>query len=119
LPEFSILAAWLLALALGVRASWVWACRGRDGLPAWRGTLGAVLISFILLDCLFFIRLACTGEIGGFGTHYMTTRMVGWYFLASMLITAGPLLLRGESRWEAFLSGFLTTALWFGAGFVA
>jgi hypothetical protein len=119
MPEITILVMLLLALGFGVRASWVWVTRGRNGLPAWRGTLGAVAISVVLLDSLFFIKLYCTGAIGGFGTHYMTTRMVGWYFLASLATMAGVALLKGESRWEALVSAFLVTALWFGSGFVA
>ena len=85
----------------------------------WRGTLGSVAISLVLLNCLGFVLVFCRGEIGGFGTHYITTRMVGWYFLASIVATMSAALLKDESRWEAIVSGILTTGLWFGSGFVA
>ena len=119
MPEVGIAMAVLLALGLGVRASLVWLFRGRRLVTPWRGTLGSVAISLVLLDCLAFILLFCKGEIGGFGTHYITTRMVGWYFLASIVATMSAVLVKGESRWEAIVSGVLTTALWFGSGFVA
>jgi hypothetical protein len=45
--------------------------------------------------------------------------MVGWYFLASIVATMSAALLKDESRWEAIVSGILTTGLWFGSGFVA
>jgi hypothetical protein len=118
-PETQIFVAVLVALALGVRASWVWLFKGRTGVSLWRGTLGSLAISLVLLDCLCFIGLCCRGEIGGFGTHYITTRSIGWWFLGSLLATAGASLVKGESRWETMASGLLTTALWFGAANVA
>jgi hypothetical protein len=36
--------------------------------------------------------------------------MVGWYFLASIVTTMGAVLVKGESRWEAIVSGILTAA---------
>lgn len=119
MSELQIFFTLLSALALGVRASWVWQIRGCKKVQPWRATAGAVAAGVVLLNALWFICVACRGEIGGFGTHYMTTRMVGWYFLASVLTTMSVWLLKGESRWEAFLASFLTTALWFGAGIVA
>ena len=119
MPEVKISLTVLVALVLGVRASWVWLLRGRSLVSSWRGTIGSVAISLVLLDCLFFVRLFCIGEIGGFGTHYLTTRMVGWYFLASIVTTSGAALVKGESRWETLIAGLMTTALWFGSGFVA
>lgn len=119
MPEVKIALTVLVALVLGIRASWVWLLRGRNLVPPWRGTMGSVAISLVILDCLVFVRLFCFGQIGGFGTHYMTTRMVGWYLLASIAITSGAALVKGESRWETFMAGLLTTGLWFGSGFVA
>ena len=63
--------------------------------------------------------LLCKCDIGGFGTHYVTTRMVGWYLLGSVAVTGASWLLKGESRREALIAGILVTALWFGSGFVA
>ena len=117
MPEGGIAIVVLLALGFGVRASWVWLFRGRRLVTPWRGTLGSVVISLVLLNCLGFILAFCKGEIGG--THYITTRMVGWYLLASIVVTTGAALLKDESRWEAIVSGILTTVLWFGSGFVA
>lgn len=119
MPEGEIALTVLVALVLGIRASWVWLLRGRSLVSPWRGTMGSVAISLVLMDCLLFVRLFCIGEIGGFGSHDMTTRMVGWYFLGSIVTTSGAVLVRGESRWETLLAGLLTTALWFGSGFVA
>jgi hypothetical protein len=45
--------------------------------------------------------------------------MIGWYFLASIVATMSAVSVKGESRWEAIVSGILTTGLWFGSGFVA
>ena len=118
MPVLPIFAIALVVLALGFRASWVWFVRERNSLGAWRGTAGSVAISFILLDCFYFIALFCKGDIGGFGTHYITTRAVGWYLLASLDATASSLITRGESQREALVAG-LITALWFGSGFVA
>lgn len=119
MPEVGILLTVITTLVLGVRASWVWLLRGRNGVTNWRATAGSVAISLVLLDCLWFVFLFCKGEIGGFGTHYMTTRMVGWYFLASIVATASAWLVKGESRWETLIAGTLTTAPWFGSGLVA
>ena len=119
MPEVGIAIAVLLALGLEVRASWVWLFRGQSLVTPWRGTLGSVAISLVLLDCLRFILVFCRGEIGGIGTYYVTTRIVGWYFLASIVTTMSASLLNKESRSEAIVSGILTTGLWFGSGYVA
>ena len=88
-------------------------------MTPWRGTLGSVVISLGLLNCLGFLLVFCRGEIGGFGTHDITTRMVRWYFLGSIVATMSAVLVKGESRWEAIVSGLLTTGLWFGSALVA
>jgi hypothetical protein len=118
-PFISILVILIAAVALAIRASWVWFMRGRDGVTRLRGTAGSLAISLVLLDCWCFAILFCQGEIGGFGTHYLTTRMVGWYLLGSIAVTASAWLVKGESRREALIAGVLVTALWFGSGFVA
>jgi hypothetical protein len=115
----SILVMVILAVALAIRASWVWFMRERDGVSRLRGTAGSLAISLVLLDCWYFAILFCRGEIGGFETHYVTTRMVGWYFWASIAVTAVAWLVKGESRRETLIAGMLVTALWLGSGFVA
>jgi hypothetical protein len=95
----------LTVLALGVRANWAWALRGRFAVSAWRGTAGTVAVSLVLLDCLWFIYLFCIGEIGGFASHYPTPRTVYWYFLGPLLVTTGAAFVEGESRWGNFRLG--------------
>ena len=105
MPELGILLTVLATLALGIRASWVWTLRGRYDASAWRATAGTLSVSLVLLNSLWFICLFCKREIGGSGTHYVTTRLVSWYFLASILVTIGACLVKGEGRREALLAG--------------
>jgi hypothetical protein len=118
-PVAFIIVVSILALTLGIRASWVWFMRERADVTRARRTAGSVAIGLLLLNCCYFALLLCKGQIGGFGTHYITTRMVDWYLLGSMGVTATSWLTKGESRREALIAGALATVLWFGSELVA
>jgi len=97
----------------------VWFRSLRVGLPGWRSALGVASILAILASWGWFLRLAYSGAIGGFGTHYMTTRSADRYLLCALVSVGASFSLRASSRIFAIVSSFLMTALWIGSEMVA
>jgi hypothetical protein len=93
----------------------------------WRGTAfprqGSRLVlpavaSASFLNWASFILLLTRGSIGGFGTHYMTTRIANWFMLYSfalLLIGVAVKVARGKIA----LANALLLALWVGSEVVA
>lgn len=70
-----ILGAWLLSVPmLAAFAFRPRLTRNRTELPLFRSLLGLASLAVILVSWLFFGLLAYCGQIGGFGTHYITLR---------------------------------------------
>lgn len=70
-----LLATWVVSVpALGVVAFVLWFRRLRAEMPFWRSALGLATLTAVLANWVCFLWLACIGEIGGFGTHFITTR---------------------------------------------
>jgi hypothetical protein len=65
-----------------------------------------------------FVVLLFKGEIGGFGSHYVTTRSADWFLLISLLVIAISIASRVAKGKLAF-AGLLVLALWMGAEMVA
>jgi hypothetical protein len=72
----------------------------------------------LLVDWAVFLLLLARGFIGGFGTHYITTRLADRFLIGSLAllgIAIGTKVARGKLA----LAGFLMFALWFGSEMVA
>jgi hypothetical protein len=83
----------------------------KAGLPV--AVAAAVLANWVL-----FIAFAVTGQIGGFGSHYMTTRLANVFLLASLLVLIAAIFAY-VGRWQLSLASMLVFALWVGSELVA
>jgi hypothetical protein len=68
----------------------------------------------VLANWAFFLAFVVTGQIGGFGSHYVTTRLADVFLVASLLLLVGSFV-----RWQLFLASALMLALWVGSEMVA
>jgi hypothetical protein len=117
---FIFLAVWVLSVPLlGVVALVVWFKRHRSNLPLWRNALGLGSVAAVGVNWAWFLFLTYCGQIGGFGTHYMTTRSADRYLLVPLAAILASFALKGKSRVLAALSAFLMFALWGGSEMVA
>jgi len=105
--------------ALGITGFMLWLKSSRSELPLWRNALGLLSIGSIVANWVWFLVLACRGEIGGFGTHYLTTRSAGYGLLAALVGLLAAFTLKKQSRVCALLSAFLLIVLWAGSEMVA
>ena len=116
----ALMLTWLLSVpVLGCMAIVAWFRSLRGALPPWRSALGIAGISAILGSWAWFLRLAYSGEIGGFGTHYMTTRSADRYLIYALVSVVASFSLKASSRVFAMISSILMTALWCGSEMVA
>lgn len=76
-------------------------------------TAAAVLANWVL-----FIAFVAAGQIGGFGSHYMTTRLADVFLLVSLLVLIASILTY-VGRWQLSLASALMLALWVGSEMVA
>jgi hypothetical protein len=114
------MATWILAIpAFGCAALFLWLRSLRRAIPRWRSALGVGGIFVVAANWLWFLWLANSGEIGGFGTHYVTTRSAGRYTLIALATIGTSLLLEARSRAFAIVSSVLLFALWGGSQMVA
>jgi hypothetical protein len=61
----------------------------------------------------------CRSEVfGGFGSHYMTTRLADVFLLVSVLVLIASILAH-VGRWQLSLASTLMLALWVGSEMVA
>jgi len=112
-----IAAIWLLAPPiLLVHALRLW----RLGLPpvGWKGRLPVTVAVAVLVNWLLFITFVFAGQIGGFGSHYMTMRLADVFLLVSLLILIASSFTH-TGRWALSLASFLMLALWVGSEMVA
>lgn len=112
-----IAAVWLLSppfLAVVALRSWK-----RTQRPVgWRATWPLVTAVAVLANWLLFITFIFTGQIGGFGSHYMTTRLADTFLLLSLIVLAASFLAY-VGRWQLSLASFFMLALWVGSELVA
>ena len=115
-----VIAVWGLSIPVfAVLALRMWLKRSRRDLPPLRSLLGLSSLLVVLASWLLFGRLAYCGQIGGFGTHYITTRSADTFFFVSFFAAMGCAAFKDKSRIFAVLSGSLMAALWAGAQMVA
>jgi hypothetical protein len=84
-----------------------------------RGVLLPLLVSVAVLSSwVLFVGFFCAGQLGGFGTHYMTTRLADIFVLFSILVViASAATIPG--RWQLLSASVLVLGLWFGSEMVA
>jgi len=115
-----LLMVWVILVpVLGITAFVLWLRRTRAGLPVWRNVLGVTSVVAVLLNWILFLWLAWVGQIGGFGTHYMTTRSADEFSMITLGAFAMSFFLRSKSRVFATIASALMFALWGGAELVA
>jgi hypothetical protein len=113
----SLAATWLLSPPFfAVLALRLWR-RGRR-LAGWKAAWPLITAFAVLANWLLFITLAFTGQIGGFGSHYMTTRLADIFLVGSLLVLIASFLTY-VGRWQLSLASVLMLALWVGSEMVA
>jgi|SRR5438046_2744290 len=113
----SIAAVWLLSppfLAVLALRSW----RRTQRPVGWKTRWPLITAVAVWANWLLFITLIFTGQIGGFGSHYMTTRLADIFLLASLLVLIASFLTY-VGRWQLSLASVLMLALWVGSEMVA
>jgi hypothetical protein len=117
---FIFLAVWVFSIPLlGLIALVVWFKKLRSDLPLWRSALGFISVVAVGANWALFLFLAYCGQIGGFGTHYMTTQSADRYLMVAVAAIPASFAFKGESRILGLLSAFLMFALWGGSEMVA
>ena len=113
----SIAAIWLLAPP-GIATVAVRRWRRGERRAGWKGVWPIVATSAVLMNWLLFLAFLFAGQIGGFGSHYMTTRLADWFLLLSLAVLIASLIAR-VGRWQLSLASVLVLALWVGSEMVA
>lgn len=72
----------------------------------------------VLSNWILFVAFVCAGLIGGFGTHYMTTRLADVFVWFSILVLMVSAVAR-PGRWQLVSASLLLLGLWFGSEMVA
>jgi hypothetical protein len=72
----------------------------------------------VLADWASFLVLVALGFIGGFGSHYATTRMANWFIVGSLALLVLAIATR-VARGKLALASLLVLALWVGSEVVA
>jgi len=65
-----------------------------------------------------FVLFSVVGQIGGFGTHYVTTRLADWFLLGSLTVFVISVASK-VAKGKLVLASLLVFALWFGSEMVA
>ena len=82
------------------------------------GVWPVVAASAVLINWLLFLAFLFAGQIGGFGSHYTTTRLADWFLLLSLAALIASLI-ACVGRWQLSLASVLVLALWVGSEMVA
>jgi hypothetical protein len=72
----------------------------------------------VLIDWAVFLLLLARGFIGGFGTHYVTTRLANWFVVGSLVLLVVAIATK-VARGKLALASLLVFALWVGSEIVA
>jgi len=113
----SIAALWLLSPpVLAIFALRLWKRKERP--IGWKAAWPLVTAAAVLANWFLFIAFVLTGQIGGFGSHYMTTRLADVFLLVSVLVLIASILAY-VGRWQLSLASTLMLALWVGSEMVA
>lgn len=115
----SIGVLWVLSppvfIALTLRQ---WKRVGKQGASGFRNAWPAVVAVAVLTNWILFLAFVAAGQIGGFGTHYITTRRADWFLLISLLLLIGSIA-ANVARGKLSLASLLVLALWVGSELVA
>jgi len=115
--RLSIAVIWALApavlIALAIR-DW----RKADGTGPRTRVMPVAVALAVLVDWAVFLLLLARGFIGGFGTHYVTTRLANWFVVGS-LVLLGVAVATKVARGKLALASLLVFALWVGSEIVA
>ena len=115
-PFAIFLVMWTISIpVLGLIALVIWFKRLRTLLPVWR----SASLSAVLMNWGWFLWLARAGEIGGFGSHDLTTRSADQYLLIPLVAIGTSFALKSNSRLFAIACSFLMFTLWGGSEMVA
>ena len=115
--RLSVAAVWLLSppvLAILALRRWKREERPIGLKAAWP----PAMVLAVLANWILFVSFIATGHIGGFGSHYMTTRLAGVFLGCSFVLLVGSIAAYA-GRWQLSLASFLMLALWFGSELVA
>lgn len=115
----SVAAMWLLSppvlVAVALR-DW----RSAKGVPPthFKNVMPLIAASMAFVNWLLFVGFCVGGQVGGFGTHYVTTRLADVFLLFSLssLIASG---VSSPGRWKLCTASVLVFALWAGSELVA
>jgi len=113
----SIAAIWLLSPPfLAVLALRLWR---REQRPiGWKAPWPLITSAAVLANWILFIAFVVTGQIGGFGSHYITTRLADVFLVVSLLVLIASILAY-VGRWQLSLASVLMLAFWVGSEMVA
>jgi len=110
-------AIWLLSPpVLATLAVMRW--RRGERRAGWQGVWPIVAASAVLLNWLLFLTFLFAGQVGGFGSHYMTTRLADWFLLLALAVLIASVIAHA-GRWQLSLASVLVLALWVGSEMVA
>lgn len=115
--RISIAAIWLLSPPVLVTLAVMHWRRG-ERRAGWKGLWPIVVASAVLMNWFLFLAFLFAGQIGGFGAHYMTTRLADWFLLLSLGVLIASLIAY-VGRWQLSLASLLVLALWVGSEMVA
>jgi hypothetical protein len=91
----------------------------RSQRPAgWKAAWPIVIAAAVLVNWVLFVAFLANGQIGGFGSHYMTTRLADGFLLVSVLLLVASIFTY-VGKWQLSLASALTLALWVGSEMVA
>jgi len=119
LIRITIMAAWLLSPPLLVLfALREWNSFRKQQASGWKTALPVITGIAVLADWALFIGLIFAGQIGGFGTHFITNRHVWVLPWLSLLLLMG-VIAAPMARGKLAAAIALVFALWAGSLFVA
>jgi hypothetical protein len=72
----------------------------------------------VLVNWILFLGFLAAGQIGGFGSHYLTTRLADWFLLASLVLHICSIA-ANVARGKLTLASLLVFGLWVGSELVA
>ena len=115
--RIAVASAWVLAppvlIGLAIRE---WRKASRPGPRT--GVIPIAVAIAVLVDWACFLFLLALGFIGGFGSHFITTRRADWFLMASVIILFTSM--TSKVAWgKLALASFLVFALWIGSELVA
>jgi uncharacterized membrane protein len=84
----------------------------------WKAARPIVIAAAVLVNWVLFVTFLANGQIGGFGSHYMTTRLADGFLLVSVLLLVASIFTY-VGKWQLSLASALILALWIGSEMVA